>query len=131
MACFVGLMRGEILPDRCNQCQPSAISDDSAIAAGTDISSAIEPRLFQSAARGPNSRWSEDQLSLELLTDPLAIHRPAGIVIRKATFDGWHDVGIGPREPENWASPVGLSGTNAVWRITFDAAVPTMQISVP
>jgi hypothetical protein len=22
MACFVGLMRGEILPCRCNQCQP-------------------------------------------------------------------------------------------------------------
>jgi hypothetical protein len=152
MVCFVGLMRGEILPDRCNQCQPpvgTSMSTDSEIdldlravvsagdlrrlyARGGDRHQLRDPpRLFQSAARGPNSRWSEDQLSLELLTDPLAIHRPAGIVIRKATFDGWHDVEIGPREPENWASPVGLSGTNAVWRITFDAAVPTMQISVP
>jgi hypothetical protein len=34
MACFVGLMRGEILPDRCNQCQPpvgTSMSTDSEI----------------------------------------------------------------------------------------------------
>ena len=40
---------------------------------------------------------AEDQLSPELLTDPLAIHRPAGIVIRKATFDGRHEVRGGLR----------------------------------
>jgi hypothetical protein len=36
-------MRGEILPDRCNQCLPSAISDNSTTAPATDISSAIRP----------------------------------------------------------------------------------------
>jgi hypothetical protein len=36
MACFVGLMRGEILPDRCNQCPPlvgTSMSTDPATAA--------------------------------------------------------------------------------------------------
>jgi hypothetical protein len=38
----------------------------------------IRPAGQRRLALVRSSRWSEDQLSPELLTDPLAIHRPAG-----------------------------------------------------
>jgi hypothetical protein len=60
------------------------------------------------------------------LTDPLAIQRFAAIRIRNAMFEEVQDVGIGPTEPENWASPVELSGTKAVSIITFVVGVVLM-----
>ena len=50
----------------------------------------------------------------EKRSEPLAIQRPAGIRIRNAVFDDVQVVGIGWTDPENSASPRGLSVTNGV-----------------
>src|SRR5215468_10536066 len=63
------------------------------------------------------------------LTAPLAIHRFAAIRTKNTTFAGVQVEGIGPTEPENSASPCGLSGTNTVSMVTF--APPGSQRTVP
>jgi hypothetical protein len=63
----------------------------------------------------------------------LAIQLPvADVRIRNAMFEELQGVGIEPTEPENWASPDELSGTELVVLITtFGPEGVTMQISVP
>src|SRR5262249_60520723 len=63
------------------------------------------------------------------LPAPLATHRFAAIRTRNTTFAGVQVGGIGPPEPENSASPCGLSGTNTVSMVTF--APPGSQTTVP